>query len=199
MLSEYSTLVDIKEVKINIMKSVFIGDALEVNSHQQALDFLCKIKGKYPDANHHCWAYIIGENKICDDDGEPFGSAGIPILNVLKRNSLNNTIIVITRYFGGKKLGVSGLIAAYRKTAENLVNSSNIIERRPGYIFGITCDYNYANRITSKKDNRLKILEQEFTENVYIKLFIEIEAATEYQKDFANNNIKIMSKIESIN
>lgn len=199
MLSEYSTLVDIKEVKINIMKSVFIGDALEVNNHQQALDFLYKIKGKYPDANHHCWAYIIGENKICDDDGEPFGSAGMPILNVLKRNSLNNTIIIITRYFGGKKLGVSGLIAAYRKTAENLIVSSNIIERRPGFIFIIICDYNYANKITSRKDFRIKILDQVFTEDVSMTLFIEIEAVMEYESDFSNNNIKIMSKIESIN
>src|SRR5690606_30170426 len=97
------------------------------------------------------------------------------------------------------KLGISGLIAAYRKTAENLVSSSSVTERRPGYIFDITCDYNYANRISSKKDNRLKIIEQEFTDNVYIKLFIDIEAAMEFEKDFINNNIEIKSKIESVN
>lgn len=199
MLSKYSTLEEIKEVKINIKKSVFIGNGLEVNDHQQALDFLQNIKMKYPDANHHCWSYIIGDNKICDDDGEPFGSAGVPILNVLKRNDLNNTILIVTRYFGGKKLGVSGLIAAYRKTAEVLISSSNIVERRPGYIFDIICDYNYANRITSKKDSRLKVLDQKFTDEVSIKLFIEIGATMEYESDFSNNNIKINSKIESVN
>ncbi len=199
MLTKYSTLEEIKEVKINIMKSVFIGNGLEVNNHQEALDFLHSIKMKYPDANHHCWSYIIGDNKTCDDDGEPFGSAGVPILNVLKRNTLNNTILIVTRYFGGKKLGVSGLIAAYRKTAENLISCSNIVERRPGYIFNIICDYNYANRITSKKDSRLKVLEQEYTEEVSIKLFIEFEATIEYESDFSNNNITIIRKIESIN
>lgn len=199
MLSKYLTLEDIKEVKINIMKSVFIGNALEVNSHQQALDFLQEIKQNYPDANHHCWSYIIGNNKYCDDDGEPFGSAGVPILNVLKRNALDNTIIIVSRYFGGKKLGISGLIAAYRKTAENLISSSNIVERTPGYIVDITCDYNYANRLTSSKDVRIRVLEQEYTSQVSIKLFIEFGAIKEYEENFLNNGININSKIESLN
>lgn len=199
MLTKYTTLVDIKEVKINILKSVFIGSGMEINNHQQGMDFLGKIKEKYPDANHYCWAYIIDGNKVCDDNGEPCGTAGSPILNVLKRNDLNNAMIIVTRYFGGKKLGVSGLIAAYRKVAENLVENSAIIERRPGYIFNITCDYNYANRITSKKDHRIKVLEQEYTEEVSMKIFVELEVAFEYESDFSNNNIKINSRIQSIN
>ncbi len=199
MLTKYSTLGNVKEVKINIMKSTFIGNGIEVNNHQQGLDFLITIKEKYPDANHHCWAYIINGNKVCDDDGEPCGTAGSPIVNVLKRNNLNNTIVVITRYFGGKKLGVTGLIAAYREVTEKLIAHSTIIERKPGYIFEITCDYNYANKIISKKDFHLKLLAQVYTDEVYLKIFIELEAAREYESDFSNNNIKINSRIESIN
>jgi uncharacterized YigZ family protein len=199
VLTKYSTLDDIKEIKINIMKSVFIGNAKEVINHQEALDFLNIIKQKYPDASHHCWSYIIGNNKAWDDNGEPGGTAGIPILNVLKRNNLDNIIIIVTRYFGGKKLGVSGLIAAYRKAAENLIEKSIIIERRPGYIFYINCDYNYANKITSKKDPRIKVLAQEYTEEVSMEIFVEFEAAKEYESDFSNNNIQINSRIESIN
>ncbi len=198
MLTKYLTIEDVKEVKINIMKSVFIGNGMEVNNHQQGLDFLTSIKEKYPDANHHCWAYIINGNKVCDDNGEPCGTAGTPILNVLKRNTLNNTMVIVTRYFGGKKLGVSGLIAAYREVVEKLITNSTIIERKPGFIFDISCDYNYANKITSKKDIRLKILIQDYTEAVTIRMFVELEAVAEYESDFSNNNIKINSKIESI-
>lgn len=199
MLRYFSTLNEVKEIKINIMKSVFIGNGLEVNTHQEGMDFLSKIKQRYPDANHHCWAYIVDDNKVCDDDGEPCGTAGAPILNVLKRNSLNNTMIIITRYFGGKKLGVSGLIAAYRETTEKLIADSTIIERKSGYIYDITCDYNYANKITSKRDLNLKVLALEYTESVSLKLFIEYDASKEYEIDFSNCNIKINSKIQSIN
>lgn len=198
MVTKYSTLENVKEVKINILKSVFIGNGMEVDNHKQGLEFLTKIKHMYPDANHQCWAYIIDENKVCDDDGEPFGTAGTPILNVLKRNDLNNTMVIVTRYFGGKKLGVSGLIAAYREVAEKLIANSTVIERKPGYVFDITCDYNYANKITSKKDTRLKLLKNEYTEDVSLMIFIELEAVSEYEFDFSNNNIKINSKVESI-
>lgn len=198
MLTKYLTLENVKEVKINILKSVFIGNCMEVNNHQQAMEFLTKIKHKYPDANHQSWAYMIDGNKICDDDGEPCGTAGTPILNVLKRNDLYYTMIIVTRYFGGKKLGVSGLIAAYREVAENLIADATIIERKPGYIFEITCDYNYANKITSKKDIRLRFLLQEYTEEVTLNMFIELEAVAEFENDFTKNNIKINSKLESI-
>lgn len=144
-------------------------------------------------------AYIIDRNKVYDDNGEPYGTAGSPILNVLKRNDLNNTMIIVTRYYGGKKLGVSGLITAYRKATENLVVNSVIVERRPGYIFNISCDYNYVNRIWSKKHHRIKVLEKEYTEEVSMKIFIELEVSFEYENDFPDNNIKVNSKIESVN
>lgn len=199
MLTKYSTIENVKEVKINILKSIFIGNCIEVNNHQHAMEFITKIKIMYPDANHQCWAYIIDGNKVCDDNGEPCGTAGTPILNVLKRNNLNNTIIIVTRYFGGKKLGVSGLIAAYREVAEKLIVESTIIERKPGYVFDITCDYNYANKIISKKDTRLRLLKNEYTDDVSLMMFIELEAVSEYESDFSNNNIKINSKLEYVN
>jgi uncharacterized YigZ family protein len=199
VLTKYLTLGNLKEVKINIMKSEFIVNGMEVNDHQQGMDFLATIKEKYPDANHHCWAYIIDVNKVYDDNGEPCGTAGSPILNVLKRNDLNNTMIIVTRYFGGKKLGVSGLIAAYRKAAEKLVENSTIIERRLGYIFCINCDYNYANKIISRKDHRIKVLAQKYTDEVSMEIFVEFEATLIYESDFSDNNIKVNSRIESVN
>lgn len=199
MKMKYLTLSVVKEVKINIRKSLFIATGREVLNHQQAMDFISAVKNKYPDANHHCWAYIIDNNIIADDDGEPGGTAGLPILNVLKRNNLNNTIVIVTRYFGGKKLGVRGLIDAYRESADKLILNSNIIERKPGYIFQISCDYNYANKLNSKKDIRIKVLGQEFTDVVNINLFLETDAVDEYEADFKGNNIKINCKTESIN
>ena len=199
MENKYLTLENVNEDKINIRKSVFISTGKEVINHQQAMEFLATVKSKYPDANHHCWAYIIGENQVNDDAGEPPGTAGPPILNVLKRNHLNNTIVVVTRYFGGKKLGVRGLIDAYREAAEKLLENSNIVVKKPGFVYQLTCDYNYANKLISIKDSRIKVLEHEFTDMVNIEVFVEADAVLEYEADFTGNNIKIKCKTESIN
>ncbi len=199
MRTSYITLGIIRENKININKSVFITEGLEVHNHQQAINFIAKIKAKFPDATHHCWAYIIGDNIMNDDDGEPGGTAGLPILNVIKRNNLNNIIVVVIRYFGGKKLGVKGLIDAYRLSAEKLIGKSIKVKRNIGVVYKICCDYNYANKIATSNDKRIKVLNQEFSDTVVMIIFVEIKAVKEYDYIFKNSNIQLISKIESIN
>ncbi len=195
----YITLCNIKESKITISKSIFIANALEVKNHQEVIAFLSVMKTKYPDANHLCWAYIIGDNILADDDGEPSGTAGLPILNMLKRNKLNNLLIVVARYFGGKKLGVRGLIDAYSLAARKLIENAILIERKAGVLFEINCDYNFANKISSSRDKRVKVVEQRFSEKVLMFIFIESDAVNEYDEEFKNNNIKVISHSESIN
>ena len=199
MDTKYKTLADIKEVKININKSVFIAEGLEVDSILKAQKFISDLKEKYINATHYCSAYIIGNQMYADDNGEPAGTAGLPILNVLKRNNLNNIIIVIVRYYGGKKLGVRGLIEAYRQASEYLIENSIIIQRVPGIEFIISCDYNYANKFSNIKDDRIKVIEKKYTDKVIMTVFIELSLIADYEKEFTRDNVKIISKTETVN
>ena len=198
MENTYITLEDIKKTKINIKKSVFISEGLEVQNHQQAMDFVGLIKNKYPDANHHCWAYIIDKNMLSDDNGKPHGTAGIPILNVIKRKQLNNLVIVVIRYFGGKKLGVRGLINAYRLVTENFIKEAITVTRNSGFMYEIICNFNYANKLSVSHDKKFKIIKQEFSDTVMMTIFIQSDVISYYEEEFKSNNIKIVSKNESV-
>lgn len=104
-------------------KSVFIASAFVVQSAEDAENAVLKIKKQYPDATHHCYAYALksGSYRRFNDDGEPSGTAGMPILNVIERLSLSNTLVVVTRYFGGIKLGAGGLVRAYSTAAAQVL------------------------------------------------------------------------------
>src|SRR5699024_4890875 len=118
--------------EIIINKSRFIGYASPVESEKSAQEFIDTIKQKHKDATHNVFAYIIGQNKNIQrysDDGEPSGTAGIPILEMMKKEDLTDTVIVVTRYFGGIKLGAGGLVRAYIKGAKCGLESANIVEK----------------------------------------------------------------------
>ena len=110
-------------------KSVFIGEAIPVSTEEEALAFIESIKKKYPDARHHVYAYVLRENSIMrfSDDGEPQGTAGMPVLDIIRKNGLTNTAIVVTRYFGGTLLGTGGLVRAYTAAALGAVEKAEII------------------------------------------------------------------------
>lgn len=117
---------------IEIKKSQFIAYAYPVDDREQAMFHVKQIKQKYPDARHHCWAYIIGDPNNTtsagfDDDGEPNGTAGRPILNVLQHKTIGNVIVIVVRYFGGIKLGAGGLTRAYSGSAQAVVDAMKLI------------------------------------------------------------------------
>lgn len=110
--------------EIEIKKSRFINHALKVQSRQEAVEFIDKLKEKYPDARHICWAYLIGDpnnstNSGCNDDGEPSGTAGKPILAQINYSNIGNVVVAVVRYFGGIRLGAGGLVRAYRESAQS--------------------------------------------------------------------------------
>ena len=107
--------------EMKIKKSLFIGHLKQVNDAESAREFIREIKRLHKQANHNCSAYVIGETCFSSDDREPRGSAGKPILNMLKRHELTSVCLVVTRYFGGVKLGKSGLIEAYGEVAEGTI------------------------------------------------------------------------------
>ena len=123
----YQTLKNPVTARLEIKKSEFIAYAYPVNSREQAMFHVEQLREKYPDARHWCWAYIIGDPNNTtsagfDDDGEPSGTAGRPILNVLQHKSIGNVIIIVVRYFGGIKLGAGGLTRAYAGSAQAAVD-----------------------------------------------------------------------------
>lgn len=126
---EYLTIKDDIVDEIEIKKSRFITHLIKINSEEMAQEKLLAIKKEHRKANHSCSAYILGEDssiKRMSDDGEPAGTAGVPMLSVLEENKLTNVLVVVTRYFGGIKLGKGGLIRAYSNSVSNLITNDII-------------------------------------------------------------------------
>lgn len=144
MLAQYFTVKKEGSDQIIIQKSRFIGYVKRVESEAAAQDFIQEIKKKHHDATHNCSAYIIGEQdhiQKANDDGEPSGTAGVPILEVLKKQNLKDTAVVVTRYFGGIKLGAGGLIRAYGSTTSQAIQTTGIVKRQRMQGFSIIVDY----------------------------------------------------------
>ena len=110
-------------------KSIFIGEAMPVETEQEALAFIESVKKHYPDARHHVYAYVLRENSIMrfTDDREPQGTAGMPVLDIIRKNGLTDTVVVVTRYFGGTLLGTGGLVRAYSAAAIGAIEAAEII------------------------------------------------------------------------
>ena len=136
---------DVYELEIN--KSRFITLLYRVKSIDDVKNKLSYVKDLYKDATHYCYAYIINDNKKSSDDGEPGGTAGVPIMEVLLKNDLNFVLCIVVRYFGGIKLGAGGLVRAYSKSVSNSLDEENIIELIPGYEIVFDCSYDNQKNI----------------------------------------------------
>ena len=139
-------LINDNENLVVINKSKFIGIIKKISSKEEISKILDEIKKQYPDATHICYAYLLPNSEKYSDDGEPDGTAGLPILNVLKRNNLNYLIAIVIRYFGGIKLGSNGLIRAYSNTISSLINN-NIKEAETGYLIKIEENYTNSDKL----------------------------------------------------
>ena len=129
--------------EIIINKSKFITILTNISSKEEIITKINNIKKEYKDATHYCYAYIIDNQEKCSDDKEPSGTAGLPILNVLKQNNLTNILCVVIRYFGGIKLGAGGLIRAYSSSASEALNKTQITSLTKGY--NIIIEFPYEN------------------------------------------------------
>lgn len=148
----YQTLANAVTARIEIKKSDFIAYAYSVTSREQAMTYVEQLKNQYPDARHHCWAYIIGDPNNTtsagfDDDGEPSGTAGRPILNVLQHKAIGNVIIIVVRYFGGIKLGAGGLTRAYAGSAQAVIDEMKLVPYIPMVQVQIATDYAHEAQI----------------------------------------------------
>ncbi|NLL44189.1 MAG: YigZ family protein [Mollicutes bacterium] len=151
--------------EIVINKSRFITELIKINNEDEIINILNNIKKKYPNATHYCYAYICGSKRKCSDDGEPRGTAGIPILNVLEKHNLNNILCVVIRYFGGIKLGANGLVRAYSKSVSSLIESIDIVELVEGYEITLKFDYN-ATKSIDYLLKEYKIIKKEYSATI---------------------------------
>ncbi|GEK29074.1 YigZ family protein [Furfurilactobacillus siliginis] len=146
-----------------IKKSRFLAQATPISSEQAANDFLESVSIEHKSANHHPFAYVLGDNDEItrqSDAGEPAGTSGSPILNVITQNHLHNVLIVVTRYFGGIKLGSGGLIRAYGTSATQVVNTGQLVVRQALTRFSITLPYALAEPLTHWLTDRVVTVEQ---------------------------------------
>lgn len=133
--------------EIIIKNSSFICYLYKINNLEEISNILNNLKEEHKDATHHCYAYILDNIKKSSDDGEPGGTAGIPMLQVLEKNNLNYILAVVIRYFGGIKLGAGGLVRAYTKSITTTLEKSTLVELTKGYNLDITFNYNNVKQI----------------------------------------------------
>jgi uncharacterized YigZ family protein len=186
MVEEYKVVYEGGNGEIVEKKSRFIATVMQVESEEDALTFIEAQKKKYWDARHNCSAYVIGStNEIvrCSDDGEPSGTAGKPMLEILLKEEIHNVAVVVTRYFGGVLLGTGGLIRAYQKaTKEGLLNSV-IINKRLGNQLEVITDYNGIGKILYIIGQmNITTIRTEYTDEVIIHLVISTNDIESFQK-----------------
>lgn len=159
------------ENEIIIKKSKFITKLYRVDNIDKIDKILLDLKNKYNDSTHICYAYIVNNIKRFNDDNEPNGTAGMPILKVLENNLLENILCVVIRYFGGIKLGAGGLIRAYCNSTSEAINKAEIANLYPGKLIDISFIYDNLKKVDNiLKD--IKIIEKEFNECIKYKLEI---------------------------
>lgn len=167
-------------------KSQFIGYAKRCESEEEAKAFVTEIKNKHKQATHNCWAYVVGKNmgiQRYSDDGEPQGTAGIPILEVMKKSNVTDCAIVVTRYFGGIMLGAGGLTRAYTKGASIALKAGGVVEKVEGVNVSLEMDYDMIGKVQYMcAQNNWHIEDTEYTDKVVVHILAELSVADEIEK-----------------
>ncbi|MFJ8261848.1 YigZ family protein [Rummeliibacillus sp. NPDC094406] len=186
MRKNYLTLKSSGTSEIVISKSRFIANCKRVESEQEAIEFIQSIKKEHSSATHNCSAYLIGEHdqiQKANDDGEPSGTAGVPILEVLKKQHLQDTVVVITRYFGGIKLGAGGLVRAYGKATTSGIDASGIVERRVHHLMKIDVEYVWLGKLENEIRNSSYIIRDiNYAGHVEIYVFVPKEEESKFKE-----------------
>lgn len=181
--------------EIIINKSKFITKLIKINNEEEAKEKLDLLKKEYKDATHYCYAYITGNIKRFNDDGEPGGTAGMPILNVLENNDLTNILGVVIRYFGGIKLGAGGLVRAYTKAITECLNNIEIANLTDGINFKIEFTYDSIKKIDNILKNQ-KITYKEYDNNIIYECSLTKDNFEKLKKELETNslNLEIMNE-----
>ena len=165
---------EITEHTLIIKKSEFICTLIPLNDENKINETIDFYKEKYKDATHNCVAYLVGTKERANDDGEPSGTAGLPMLNVLKKQELSNIIAIVTRYFGGIKLGAGGLTRAYSQAVADALKEANIVEKHLIDVYDVSLDYNFTKKFEHLlKVNAIDCINKEYSDQVTYRLYID--------------------------
>ena len=171
------------EAQINIKKSNFIARLYPAKDKKEVKKIIEEVSTRYSDATHNCTAYIVSDSQGCDDNGEPSGTAGKPMMNVLIKNDLSNIVAIVTRYFGGIKLGAGGLVRAYSHSILKAIEEAEIVNMELFNIYEAIFDYKNIKEVDSElRKYNLKVIKKDY--NVQVTYLI------------ASNQIDIISNIE---
>lgn len=198
MRSNYLTLKTTASDEIIISKSRFIAHCARVETEEDAQNFIDAIKKEHRNATHNCSAYVIGEHdqiQKANDDGEPSGTAGVPILDVLKKQHLKDTVVVVTRYFGGIKLGAGGLVRAYGKSTTVGIDAAGVVERRLHDQLKISADYTWLGKLENELRNSTYMLAHiDYAEGVEFTVLVPTEQTETFytwMTDLSNGQTQI--------
>ncbi|QXM06258.1 YigZ family protein [Crassaminicella indica] len=190
MVKRYKTIFQYAEVEHVIDKSRFIGYAKPVETEDEAVAFVEEIKSIHKNATHNVPAFIVGkksEIQRYSDDGEPAGTAGVPILDMLKKEGITNIAIVVTRYFGGIKLGTGGLVRAYTGTAKLVLNEAKVIEKALYDLIKIRIDYSMLGKVQNKiLNDGYSIKDTIFDDAVNMYIYSPVDQSEQVMKNIKN-------------
>lgn len=193
VLTEYYTAKGRGEHEIIIQKSRFICHVQRVKTEEAAQNFIQDIKKTHWNATHNCSAYLVGERdqfQKANDDGEPSGTAGVPMLEVLKKRGLKDTVVVVTRYFGGIKLGAGGLVRAYSKSTSEGLNAVGIVKRTLMKVMHMKVDYTWLGKLENElRTSTYKLKNMNYAENVEFEVYVEeprIDSFVEWMTELTN-------------
>ncbi|WP_062237744.1 YigZ family protein [Fictibacillus sp. FJAT-27399] len=190
MLSNYFTVKETGEHEIVIERSRFIAHFARATTEAEAIEFIQRIKKMHHSANHNCSAYLIGEHdhiQKANDDGEPSGTAGVPMLEVLKKRKLKDVVVVVTRYFGGIKLGAGGLIRAYGKSVSEGLNAIGVVERKLMQIVHTKIDYTLLGKVENDiRSSPYMIKEINYLEQVEILTYVAVKDLQNFKEYLIN-------------
>lgn len=196
-MKEFYTIEKNVETEIVVKKSKFIANIFYISTNKEAEEKIKEIKKKYFDARHNCFSYRVVENdniiEKASDDGEPSGTAGGPMLNILQKNNLANILIVVTRYFGGILLGTGGLVRAYSDALLEALEKTQKVKMVSGLELEVTLSYNnFENFKYYCKNHEINIISTNYNENIVCKIDMELEKKVEFDKDYENKRLNLM-------
>jgi len=198
MRADYRTVKGYGESEYVIQKSKFLTFVKRTETEEEAIDFINEIKKLHHTATHNCSAYMIGEHdniQKANDDGEPSGTAGVPMLEVLKQLQIKDTTVVVTRYYGGIKLGSGGLIRAYGRATSEGITATGTVERRLHSLMKVTIDYTWLGKVENEaRQSTYPLKEITYAEDVDVFLYVpvsKIDEFTEWMAEITNGQADI--------
>lgn len=195
---DFITISENVEFVLTEKKSKFIANLIKVSSQEEAEEVIKKYKKQYHDARHNCIAYRVMENEQIieksSDDGEPSGTAGAPMLNILQKNNLCNVLIIVTRYFGGILLGTGGLVRAYSDALIGAIEGSNRVTKKLGYEIECNIEYSQFEKFQYYcKLNEIEIINSQYLDNIVCKISMEESKKDKFLQDINEKNINIIN------